>query len=113
MPHIVLEYAAGVAARADLPRLLQALLDTAATTGVMRAEDIKIRAQPFADFLLGDGGADFVHVTVRLLAGRSAAQKRDLGEALRACLTRSLPAVHSLSVDIVDMDPEAYLKRLL
>jgi len=50
---------------------------------------------------------------VHLLAGRTAEQKLRLSGLLREYQTRLLTGVHSVSVDIVDMDPAAYLKRLL
>lgn len=113
MPHLIIEYAEAVAQQIDLQELMQGVFEAAVAAQVMRPEDIKVRALPYRHFLLGDGGDGFVHVTVRLLAGRDAGQKRRLSESLRTRLAALLPAVHSISVDIVDMDPDAYLKRLL
>jgi len=113
MPHLILEFSAPLAEQSDLGAVLDALGECAASTGVMRREDLKLRAVAHPYFKLLDGGDSFAHLTVRLLSGRSPEQKRQLSEALRTCLVLELPQVHSLSVDIVDMDPEAYLKRLL
>lgn len=113
MPHLVIEYAAPLEASIDIDALLQITLDAAVASQVMRREDIKLRALTYRHFLLADGGADFVHTTVHLLAGRSAYQKRHLSELLREYQARLLTAVHSISVDIVDMDAGAYAKRLL
>ena len=54
-----------------------------------------------------------MHLSVRLLEGRSDPQKRQLAETLRAVLVEHLPEVYSLSVEIIDMHAESYKKRLL
>jgi 5-carboxymethyl-2-hydroxymuconate isomerase len=47
-----------------------------------------------------------------MLAGRTPEQKVALSVALRQTLVAHCPDITSLSVDIRDMDPEAYKKRL-
>lgn len=112
MPHLILEYAAELDAFID--SVMAAVQRAALASGLMRAEDIKVRAQPFTHYRLhGPSAARFVHLSCRLLAGRSDEQKVELATRLRAALVEQLPEVHSLSVDIVDMDPGAYKKRVL
>ena len=113
MPHIVIEYAATLEGRIDIEALIGASLDAATDSGVMKREDIKLRALAYRHFLLADGGADFVHTTVHLLEGRSVEAKAKLAELLRERQTAQLSAVHSVSIDIVDMNAGAYRKRLL
>jgi 5-carboxymethyl-2-hydroxymuconate isomerase len=114
MPHLVIEYSAeGHDGRFDAPALMRALHDAAASTGVMKAEDIKIRAMPYSDYLVARRQDGFCHVNVYLLAGRSSEQKIWLSEALRAAMSEILTHTQSLSVDIRDMDPDCYKKRLL
>lgn len=114
MPHLIIEYSHdGHGDRFDAPTLMRALHNAAADTGVMKAEDIKVRALPYLDYLVGGQRQGFCHVSVHLLAGRTAEQKLRLSTALRATMSDLLPDTHSLSVDIVDMDPESYKKRLL
>jgi 5-carboxymethyl-2-hydroxymuconate isomerase len=114
MPHIVIEYSSdGHDGHFDAPALMAALHDAAAATGVMKAEDIKVRAISYSDYLVARRRDGFCHVSVYLLEGRSAAQKVKLSETLRAEMAARLPRTKSLSVDIRDMDAESYKKRLL
>jgi 5-carboxymethyl-2-hydroxymuconate isomerase len=113
VPHFVIEYSQGLERSIDLNVLMQTVRDAAVDAQVMKLEDIKIRAISYRHYFLADGGSGFVHTTVRLLAGRTSEQKRRLSSLVRAYLARLLPGVHSISVDIVDMDPDVYLKRLL
>lgn len=85
----------------------------AASTGVVNAEDLKIRAQAFDDYLVAGEQRSFFHVSFYLLAGRTAAQKQTLSVELRKGLVELLPMTYSISIDIRDMDPDAYKKRLL
>lgn len=112
MPHIVCHYSA----TPDMPPMLdvmQALHRAAAATGIVKAEDLKIRALPFTDYLVAGEQRSFFHVSLYLLAGRTPQQKEHLSTELRAALADLLTKVHSISVDIRDMDPQAYKKRLL
>ena len=118
MPHIVIEYSREIANKIDIVRLMTVSLEAAAASEVMRREDIKVRAMPYEHYLLADGGDSFVHTTVRMLSGRSDPQKYHLSSLLRERQVDLLNdvhdlSVHSVSIDIVDMNPDAYLKRLL
>ena len=111
MPHLILEHSAEL--DADLPALMSTVADAAAATGVVRAEDLKVRALPYTHYQLAVPSQQFVHLSVRLLEGRSDQQKQRVAEALRAVLIEQLPEVYSLSVEIIDMHAESYKKRLL
>ncbi len=112
MPHIVCHYSVGQV-MPPVRTILEDLHRIAASTGVVRAEDLKSRAQAFSDYLVAGEERSFFHVSFYLLAGRSGAQKERLSLELRAGLVALLPGTHSISVDIRDMDPDAYKKRLL
>jgi 5-carboxymethyl-2-hydroxymuconate isomerase len=112
MPHLVCHYSAST----DMPPMqdiMPALHRAAASTGVVKAEDLKIRAQPFTDYLVSGEPRSFFHLSLYLLAGRTSEQKERLSVALRQELAELLPYIYSISIDIRDMDPEAYKKRLL
>ena len=112
MPHIVCHYSA----TSDMPlmhHVMQAIHKAAASTGIVKADDLKIRALPFTDYLVAGEQRSFFHVSFYLLAGRTPEQKEHLSIELRKALAVMLTAVHSISIDIRDMDPQAYKKRLL
>jgi 5-carboxymethyl-2-hydroxymuconate isomerase len=113
MPHLVIEYSAGLERHAQITAVMEAVRGAAVASGVMQPGDIKVRAQAYEHYLLAEAQDSFVHVTCRLLAGRGEAEKVHLANLIRQYLTALLPAVYSISVDIVDMDPGAYKKRLL
>ena len=112
MPHIVCHYSASP----DMPPILDVMLGlhhAAASTGVVQADDLKIRALPFSDYLVAGEERSFCHVLLYLLAGRTPEQKERLSIALRQELAELLRGITSISIDVRDMDPQAYKKRLL
>jgi 5-carboxymethyl-2-hydroxymuconate isomerase len=113
MPHFVVEYARRMEETVSLAKVMETTYAAGARSGVMTPSDIKVRAVPYDHFLMADGTGAFLHVTVSLLAGRSAEQKEHLGICVRDDLAAAFPEVGSISVDIRDMDPVAYKKRLL
>jgi 5-carboxymethyl-2-hydroxymuconate isomerase len=113
MPHLVIEYSIGGHERFDMAELMRALHAAAASTGVVQAPDIKIRAISYDDYLVAGIRDGFCHVSVFLLEGRTPEQKLKLSESLRTSLSKMLPRTKSLSIDIRDMDSFAYKKRLL
>ena len=92
---------------------MEAVYIGAADSGVMSASDIKVRALPYASFRLHLPQRQFVHVSCRILAGRTESQKVHLSERVRAALSALLPEVYSLSVEVIDMEAASYKKRLL
>ncbi|MCG6204122.1 5-carboxymethyl-2-hydroxymuconate Delta-isomerase [Rhodopseudomonas sp. HC1] len=112
MPHLVIDYSADHLGRDRIAVVMDELAATAAATGVMNVADIKVRARSFDDYLVAGRRDSFVHLAVYLLAGRTPEQKEELSIALRRTLVEHCADITSISVDIRDMDPIAYKKRL-
>ena len=113
MPHFIIEYARDLEHEFAIAEMMEVAFSAGARSGVMQPADIKVRAMPFDHVRLEGGLTTFVHVTVCLLAGRTSAQKAHLAELIRHDLAQDFSTVESISVDIRDMDPVAYKKRLL
>lgn len=113
MPHFVIEYARDLEPRFDITKVMQIAFDSGVESGVMQASDIKVRARPYDHYQLANKGDSFLHVMVFLLEGRTDAQKEHVAVILRQNLQSYLVDVTSISVDIRDMNRQAYKKRVL
>jgi 5-carboxymethyl-2-hydroxymuconate isomerase len=85
MAHVIVEYTANIRAEADVPRLLQTINDTLiAQHGVFPIGGIRSRAIELADYRMADGAADyaFVHVTLKIGAGRDRSTQKRACDAL-------------------------------
>lgn len=113
MPHFVIEYSRDLEDRYGMTEVMQIAYESGVESGVMDAANIKVRARPYDHFRILDDGDSFLHVTVFLLAGRTDAQKEHVALILRENLQSHLTDVTSVSIDIRDMNPIAYKKRVL
>jgi len=112
MPHFIIEHGNAFLTPADMQKAMEIAAACGAQCGFIQPDDIKVRLTPYAHFLALDGRTSFVHMTVRLLAGRTGAQKEALAIALRAAMVARFPQIESISVEVCDMDPVSYKKHL-
>lgn len=110
MPHCIVEHSAGI----DGERLVARVFSSALQSGLFASDgsDIKTRAIAYPHYQTGPHKSGFVHVVLKILAGRTAAQKQALSACVMAQLdTLALPDA-SLTVEVVDMDRASYAKRV-
>jgi 5-carboxymethyl-2-hydroxymuconate isomerase len=120
MPHIVIEYTPNLK---DLP--LDAMLAAvtrrlAGSAEVTDEADLKARVICVEAFRVGlaESGRAFIHVTVRILAGRDEQAKKDFSDRVTEGMLEHMPPLPPglqahLSVEVVDMDRASYRKTRL
>ena len=118
MPHLIIEYSANLEAEIDLDGLMRKLRDAAAGGGVFPLPGIRVRAARRDRYLVADGDPShgFVHLTVRIGAGRDEATRRAQSQLLFDGLCEHLAPVQerrglSISLEMVEIDPVGSLKR--
>ncbi|MEJ2378347.1 MAG: 5-carboxymethyl-2-hydroxymuconate isomerase [Pseudolabrys sp.] len=118
MPHIIAEYSANLEDRLDVQGLVDNLHRAAIDSGVAELVGIRTRAARREHFRVGDGDAanGFVHIVARLRRGRSAAQRKALGQALLAAADAQLADVYpahpvALTVEVHEIDPDMTFRR--
>lgn len=116
MPHCIIEYSKSLEHSLSIDELVGSVHRGALASGLFEEGDIKTRAIPYACFQIGTGqhsSASFVHVTVRLLAGRSGGQKTKLSDAVLQSIRELNAQIGSITVEVVDMAIESYAKCVL
>lgn len=114
MPHIVVEYTDGINRAVDIPKLCSALHDDLATRESVDIHAIKTRALLVQYTIVGDGDEPdrMIHITLRLLPGRSDDLKCEMTQGL-ANVARDI-AHHddriTITAEIVDMHGPSYIK---
>ncbi|MFT6917325.1 MAG: 5-carboxymethyl-2-hydroxymuconate isomerase [Motiliproteus sp.] len=111
MPHIIVEYAQNLDNSLDLKALVRAVHEGALRADLFEPEAIKVRAIAYSHYLVAGEVQDFIHLRVQILSGRSEPQKQHLSQCLFESAESVAAAVHSLSVEVVDMDRFSYIKR--
>jgi 5-carboxymethyl-2-hydroxymuconate isomerase len=97
MPHFILEHSGNLTDESlNLDALFERLVDTAVGTGIFPLAGIRCRAHNCEHFRVADGTDTFgfVHLHVRIGAGRTEEQKADAAKELFAALTDHLSAIY-------------------
>jgi 5-carboxymethyl-2-hydroxymuconate isomerase len=120
MPQVILEYTDNIKADADIPALLKKINDTIISQegGVFPIGGTRSRAIELKDYRMADGAADyaFVHVTFKIGAGRSDAQKKkvcdDLFEAIKTHFAPIFATRYlALSMELYEYDERGTYKH--
>lgn len=111
MPHCVIEHSADI----DGSLLVSQVHRGALASGLFDPEgsDIKVRALSYSNYQTGSVDIAFVHVTLKILSGRSTEQKSALTQQVLEQLKSGVVANCSLSVEVADIDRASYAKIIL
>ena len=120
MPHLILEYSRNIDEDIEIEGLMRRLHQTVFDTGLWDISALRTRAEPRDRYFIADGDPTngFMHLTVRIRAGRDDATKKLLGDALLKAMVDYLApsfAKRKLAVnaEITEVSPTSYLHRTL
>lgn len=114
MPNLVMEYSNSVDERINIQGLLEDLHQATMNSGLFERSSVKSRALRYHTWLIGEqeDDVDFIHIQFELLSGRTAEQKRQLTRTLMEVLEQQATDVHSLTINVRDMDRDCFQKVL-
>jgi 5-carboxymethyl-2-hydroxymuconate isomerase len=117
MPHIILDVAAPVAERVDLPKLLKDLTHALAGIETFDIALIKARAVPLQVYSVAgqEPAALFAHLSINIMEGRTPAILDAVRDTLFAILQNGIRAGYSaeqcaISQEVREMDNHLYKK---
>ncbi|WOG29032.1 5-carboxymethyl-2-hydroxymuconate Delta-isomerase [Endozoicomonas sp. 8E] len=113
MPHCIIEYSSDVEQKCSIRELVSAVHQSTLESGLFKAEDIKSRAIPYEHFQTAQPEQSFVHITARIMKGRTSEQKKSLSQKVLNAADQIIPWVNILSVEILDIDTDCYSKRMV
>lgn len=111
MPHCIIEHSSEI----DGNSLVSLVHNAALASELFDPEgsDIKVRAIAFSNYQTGSVDINFIHVTLKILSGRSMVQKSKLSHlVLQKIESLSLTGC-SISVEIDDIVRESYAKVIV
>ena len=112
LPHCIIEYARPLEARLNPTELINAVYHGACDSGLFEGPDIKTRAIAYEAYLTGADATAFIHVTARILSGRSIEKKQRLSSTVAKRLADLGLTDISITVEIIDMERESYEKHI-
>lgn len=111
MPHIIIEHSDHLAESHDLNAVATDLLEAADASGEFARDAIKTRSIACQNTIVGSGATEYVHVTLRLIEGRSIETRASIAESLLAVLEKHFPTIADLTVEPLEINPNTYRKR--
>lgn len=118
MPHLIIEFSDNLETAIDIAGLVAAMHATAVTLDPLPTGGIRTRAVGRKVFKIADGHVDngFISVILRIAKGRTDDEKKAVGKALFAALTRYVQDAFdhrplSLALEIQEIDPETRWKQ--
>lgn len=120
MPHLIIEHSSDIHSKpiTALQQDIQKIMSC--SEGSFTIEACKTRAFSFGNYFVGilnQEDASFIHITLKILAGRSVEAKKALSDKIMAYCHQFITDLKlrskrcDISVDIVDMDSATYGKE--
>ena len=113
MPHFILDCSKNILHLKKPGEIMKTVYDTAVSTGLFQAGDIKVRINPFDHYLVGDTSDDFIHVFGNIMEGRTAEQKSNLSRSIVSTLKRLFPEVPIISMNVRDFEKDSYCNKTM
>lgn len=111
MPHFVLDCSAEILDTHPEPYIAERIHAVAAESGLFNIEDIKVRINPYATYLVGGKREPFMHVFASVMEGRSTGQKAALSRSTVQCLAVMFPNVKYIAMSISEFEKAVYCNR--
>lgn len=120
MPHIIVEHSNSISKEQALNLGFQVQIEMVKIIeGNFDPDQCKIRSLSFDDFFIGKKSqkdADFIHITIKILKGRSLEVRQKLARQM-VIFTENFYKLHinkklqcDISIDIVEMNSDSYQK---
>ncbi len=113
MPHCIIEYSASLAETLAIDELVQVVHQGAIASGLFEASAVKTRAYESQHNQIGlliD--ARFIHITFKIMPGRTDEQKSLLTETVYQHLRPLVQQVNSVTMEVLDLAKANYFKRI-
>ena len=111
MPHCIIEYSSSIEPLDLNQKVFQGALES--NLFEPDGSDIKVRSIAYEHYQTGSTQEKFIHVTLRILSGRSEQDKLLLSKSVMSKLKSIQLVSTSLTVEVVDMDRNSYAKLIV
>ena len=118
MPHIIIEYSDPITETTPEKTLLTAVNKAAIESHLFAIDSVKTRLMPYKNYISaghdftpqGQSESQFIHITAKILDGRTDEQKLMLGDKIKSALIALGLKNMSLTIDVTDTIKKTYTK---
>jgi len=108
VPHCIIEYSSDL----EDSKLIDSVHIGALNSSLFNERDIKTRSISFANHKTGTTSHSFMHVTARILSGRTLEQRSTLSHCILVELKSLNYSSASLTVEVIEMERDSYAKMV-
>jgi 5-carboxymethyl-2-hydroxymuconate isomerase len=112
MPHCIIEYPVNLEKETNFKKVVLQINQAIVNSDLFDNTTIKTRAIPIANYLIGGLQKPFIHITVKLLQGRTKDQKQTLAKELLKTTSKIFKIIDDVSVEIIELNPDYYFKKI-
>ena len=116
MPHCIIEYSKELEKEISPTEMIETTHDGTMASGLFVENHIKSRAIAYEDFRTGEPELRFIHITAKIISGRTIEQKTSLSESIQAqfkgVISEKKLSKISVTVDVRDLQQESYTKTI-
>ena len=111
MPHCIIEHSTDLKEVYNIKEAIKDINLTVENSGLFDNNSIKTRAISFDHFLVGGIQKPFIHITLKLLGGRTLLQKQTLAKSLLKTTSELFKKINDISVEIIELNTKLYFKQ--
>lgn len=112
MPHMTVELGGIDDSTEKIEQLFDRLIEAYSKSDALVPANVKLRANIFDHVRVAGKHGQFVHIGLALMRGPSKEQQSSLSQLLWEAADSSFPEVENISVEIREMEPVTYRKRM-
>lgn len=113
MPHCLIEYDSPLEQVLDVNQLLETVHEAVSSSELFDKTYVRSRLQPFFGFRMGAEKSHFIHVTIKLMQGRSDKEKTELNQQVGLAIQALALDDVVLSCECVDIHTPSYYRALI
>lgn len=113
MPHFIVHCSNDVLDGISEEKLNEELHAVANGSGLFEENDIKVRVQPFATYIVGNQKQSFIHVFASIMQGRTQEQRADLSKAIVSKLVELFPHIQNIAMNVDEFEKATYCNKAL
>ena len=113
MPHFVIDCSDKVLKQKSAEEIMQRVSHSANSSSLFAPGDIKVRINPFQNYIVGGEVKDFIHVFANIMEGRTVKQKSLLSKTIVSDLKNMFPDIEVISINIRDFEKATYCNKTM
>lgn len=113
MPHFILDCSAEILETHSRETITEQVHTVAAASGLFDLGDIKVRVNPYEQYLVGGKRELFIHVFASVMQGRTIEQRAELSKSVVGKLAAMFPDVPNIAMNVSEFEKATYFNRTM